>query len=135
MLTKSILSPLHAKPIFLPDLFNLLSIAEFWKPFLSWAFVTLALPLAFAYAVNLPAVSSAGLSTRRHSHSHAGRSFDPITFAVTKALLVFAVFYRACPIIPNDAVSTITSAIGSETLLLNSIIAFVYGLYDAILAH
>ena len=134
MLTKTILHPVHGKPIFLPDLFNLLSLDDFWKPFLSWAFVTLALPLAFAYAVNLPAVSSTGIS-RRHSHAHGGRSFDPITFAVTKTLLVFAVFYRACPLIPSDSVSTITSAIGSEILLLNSIIAFVYGLYDAILAH
>jgi len=75
-----------------------------------------------------------GPPSRRASHSNA-RVFDPITFAVTKTLLVFAVFYRGCPIIPGGAVSTITSAIGSETLLLDSIIAFVYGLYDAILAH
>jgi len=75
-----------------------------------------------------------GPPSRRTSHSNV-RVFDPITFAVTKTLLVFAVFYRGCPIIPRGAVSTITSAIGSETLLLDSIIAFVYGLYDAILAH
>jgi hypothetical protein len=134
MLTKTILRPVHGKPIFLPDLFNLLSLDIFWKPFLSWAFVTLALPLVFAYAVNLPAVSSAGIS-RRHIYAHGGRSFDPITFAVTKSILVFAVFYRACPLIPKESVSTIASAVGSEILLLNSIIAFVYGLYDAILAH
>jgi hypothetical protein len=50
-------------------------------------------------------------------------------------LLVFAVFYRACPIIPDDASSTISSAIGGETLLLTSLVGFVYALYDAILAH
>jgi hypothetical protein len=132
--TKNILHPAYGKPIFLPDLFKILSIEEFWTPFLSWGFVTLALPLAFAYIVNLPYVSSTSGSGRRQTHSHT-RDFDPITFAVTKALLVFAVFYRACPIIPPSAVSTISSAIGGETLFLNSIIAFVYGLYDAILAH
>ena len=52
-----------------------------------------------------------------------------------KALLVFAVFYRACPIIPADAEAAISNAIGGEVLLLNSVVAFVYGLYDAILAH
>ena len=122
---------LQGTPVFLPDLFNLLSIEAFWTPFLSWAFVTLALPLAFAYAVNFPSSPS---GTRRSVHSH-GRSFDPITFAVTKTLLVFAVFYRSCPIIPGDARATISSAIGGETLMLNSLIAFVYGLYDAILAR
>lgn len=118
--------------MFLPDLFKILSIDDFWTPLLSWGWVTLALPLAFAYAVNFPSTTSA--SGRRHTVFH-GRSFDPITFAVTKTLLVFAVFYRSCPIIPSDAVKTINSAIGGETLLLTSIIAFVYGLYDAILSR
>ena len=131
--TKTLLHPVHGEPIFLPDLFKLLSIEDFWLPFLSWAFVTLALPLAFAYAFNLPSVASPSTG-RRHAPAHS-RSFDPITFAVTKALLVFAVFYRACPIIPDNSLATISSAIGGETLFLNSIIAFVYGLYDAILAH
>ena len=130
--TKDILHPVHGATVFLPDLFRLLSIDDFWKPFLSWVFVTLAIPLAFAYAVNL-SVSSPSPSARRQA-LHA-RSFDPITFAVTKALLIFAVFYRSCPIIPSDSTSTISSAVGGETLLLNSAIAFVYGLYDAILAH
>jgi hypothetical protein len=118
--------------VFLPDLFKILSIDDFWKPFLSWGFITIALPLAFAYAVNLPSVSQTG---PRGRHQIRGRSFDPITFAVAKALLVFAVFYRACPIIPADAALTISSAVGGETLLLTSTVAFVYGLYDAILAH
>jgi hypothetical protein len=131
---KTLLHPVHGDPVFLPNLFNILSIEDFWTPFLSWAFVTLLLPLLFSYAFNLAATHHTGPVTRRSSHTHA-RLFDPITFAVTKTLLVFAVFYRACPILPDDAVSTITKAIGSETLLLNSIIAFVYGLYDAILAH
>jgi hypothetical protein len=125
--------PFHGEPVFLPDLFKILSIDEFWKPFLSWGWITLVLPLAFAYAVNFPSSTSAGTS-RRHQVFH-GRSFDPITFAVTKAILVFAVFYRACPIVPADAVKTISAAIGGETLLLTSIIAFIYGLYDAILSH
>jgi hypothetical protein len=125
--------PFNGEPVFLPDLFKILSIDEFWKPFLSWGWVTLALPLAFAYAVNFPSTSTTG-SSRRHQ-VFQGRSFDPITFAVTKTLLVFAVFYRSCPIIPADAVKTINSAIGGETLLLTSIIGFVYGLYDAILSH
>lgn len=125
--------PFNGDPVFLPDLFKILSIDGFWKPFLSWGWITLALPLAFAYAVNFPSGTSAATS-RRHQVFH-GRSFDPITFAVTKTLLVFAVFYRSCPIIPSDAVKTISSAIGGETLLLTSIIAFVYGLYDAILSR
>ena len=131
--TKTLLHPVHGEPIFLPDLFKLLSIEDFWMPFLSWGFVTLAIPLVFAYAFNLPSVASSNTG-RRHAPAHS-RAFDPITFAVTKALLVFAVFYRACPIIPDKSLATIRSAVGGETLMLNSIIAFVYGLYDAILAH
>ena len=126
--------PVYGEPIFLPDLFKLLSIADFWKPFLSWGFLTIALPLAFAYAINLPSAPTSQPIRSRQFQIH-GRSFDPITFAVTKALLVFAVFYRSCPIIPDDAFITISSAIGGEVLLLTSIVAFVYGLYDAILAH
>jgi hypothetical protein len=132
--TKSLLHPVHGKPIFLPDLFKILSIEEFWKPFLSWGFISILLPLAFAYAINLPSTTSAQTSRSRSVQIH-GRSFDPITFAVAKTILVFAVFYRACPLIPDDAALVINSAIGGETLLLTSIVAFVYGLYDAILAH
>jgi len=131
---KTALHPFHGKPLFLPDLFKILSIEEFWKPFLSWGWLTLVLPLAFAYAVNLPSVTHGGHSARRQAQFH-GRKFDPITFSVVKTLLVFAVFYRACPLIWEDASFTISSAIGGEVLLLTSIVGFVYGLYDAILAH
>jgi hypothetical protein len=99
---------------------------------LSWAFLTLGLPLLFAYAINLPYDFSL-YSGRRATYRDRGRPVDVVTFAITKALLVFAVFYRACPIIPFDAKDTIAYAIGAEILLLNSIIAFVYGIYDAII--
>jgi len=131
---KTPLSLVYGKPIFLPDFFKLLSLDEFWAPFLSWGFLTLVLPLSFAYAVNLPSVVSGGHNPRRQAQFH-GRSFDPITFAVTKALLVFAVFYRAVPIIPADSSFVISRAVGGEILLLTASVGFVYGLYDAILAH
>jgi hypothetical protein len=133
MSPKTFMHPVRGEPVYLPDLFKILSIEEFWKPFFSWGFISVLLPLAFAYAINLPSVSSPPSSRSRHT-AH-GRSFDPITYAVVKSLLVFAVFYRGCPLITDDATLTINSAIGGETLLLSSVVAFVYGLYDAILAH
>jgi hypothetical protein len=128
------LRPMYGSPIYLPDFFKLLSLDEFWSPFLSWSFITLVLPLGMAYAINFPSVVSGGHNPRRQAQFH-GRNFDPITFSVTKALLIFAVFYRACPIIPGDSSYTISKAVGGEVMLLTATVGFVYALYDAILAH
>ncbi|KAG0646894.1 hypothetical protein D0Z07_6200 [Hyphodiscus hymeniophilus] len=74
----------HAVKI--PDLFLLLT-SSFWGPATLWAFTTIFAPLFAAYFFNLTS------KPRSRSHtSHFNYTFDPLTFNIAKALLVYLVF-------------------------------------------
>jgi hypothetical protein len=120
----------HAVEI--PDLFLLLT-SSFWAPALLWAFTTFIIPLAAAYFVNL---TSRPKSRSSHA-SHFNYTFDPLTFNIVKALLVFVVFGQDNTLgglVDLENVARINSALygGYKGALVGTGIGALVTLYDAI---
>ncbi|KAF8511744.1 hypothetical protein BDD12DRAFT_120777, partial [Trichophaea hybrida] len=69
----------------LPDLFVILT-AAFWAPFLTWLVTALVLPVGNALLFNLVSASVA--------KDAAEHPVDPLTYAVTRALLTYLVHYK-----------------------------------------
>ncbi|KAJ5908088.1 hypothetical protein N7495_000770 [Penicillium taxi] len=88
LLTTPEVSAIHlpAIPIKVPDVFVLLT-SVFWAPLLVWALTSLILPLLAAYFINISLQATGGL---RPTSSRA--SFDPLSFNIAKALLVYKVY-------------------------------------------
>lgn len=125
-------------PVYLPDLFMLLSSA-FWAPLTLWASTSLFAPLLFAYFFNL---------TLRARHAHAGargqyapqptHKVDPLTFNIVKALASYIVYSNRATFggaLADDTIETIRRAVpgGAEGLLIGSSIGALVSIYDAIL--
>lgn len=115
-----------------PDLFLLLT-ASFWGPALLWAFTSFVLPLFAAYFVNL---TSKPRSRSSHA-SHFNYTFDPLTFNIVKALLVFVVFGQDVTfggLVDLENVARINSALygGWQGVLVGTGIGTLVTLYDAI---
>ena len=120
----------HAVKI--PDLFLLLT-SSFWGPATLWAFTTIFAPLFVAYFVNL--------TNKPKSRSHASNfnySFDPLTFNIVKALLVYLVFGKDVTfggLVDLESVARINSALyGSwPGVLVGTGIGALFTVYEAII--
>ena len=122
--------------VHLPDLFALLS-TNFWYPFLTWTFLTVVAPLAVATSVNFNAVTSSSSSTGAARRTSAGRRFDPVTFAVVKLLINYALIRASwtAPYFSKKVQVLVVSAIGEDMLFAVGLVTLIYGFYDAIVAR
>ncbi|KAJ5176534.1 uncharacterized protein N7482_002411 [Penicillium canariense] len=77
----------------IPDLFQLVTLS-FWAPFTLWLLTNLLLPLVAAYFINLSWQAASGGVRRGRSAASARAQFDPLTFNIVKALLVWKVYVK-----------------------------------------
>ena len=122
-----------------PDLFVLLT-GTFWAPFLLWALTGLVLPLVAAYFINLSwqAATGGSQSTRRTRSASSRASFDPLTFNVAKALLVYKVYadhYTFCGLFSNFAIEKVNVSVPGHWagMLTGTAVGVIGTLYEAIL--
>ncbi|KAJ5100304.1 hypothetical protein N7456_006356 [Penicillium angulare] len=131
------LPALHLKA---PDLFVLLT-PNFWAPFTLWFFSNLLVPLLAAYFFNLSwqAATGGAQPVRRSTRSTPTRpSFDPLSFNIAKAILVYKVYadhYNYAGLYSKYAISKVNYAIPGQWkgLLAGSAIGVIGTLYEAIL--
>lgn len=119
-----------------PDLFVLLT-GAFWAPLTVWLLTGLVLPLVAAYFINLSWHAATGGHRRgRSASSHA--SFDPLTFNIAKALLVYKVYadhYTYCNMFSNLAIAKVNASVPGQWagMLTGTAIGVIGTLYEAIL--
>ncbi|KAJ5495509.1 hypothetical protein N7539_000625 [Penicillium diatomitis] len=82
-----------AIPVKVPDLFRLLT-PGFWGTFTLWLLTNLIVPLVAAYFFNLSWYAATGGGARRGRSSSSISTFDPITFNIAKALMVWKVYVQ-----------------------------------------
>ncbi|KAI5809381.1 hypothetical protein BZA77DRAFT_328771 [Pyronema omphalodes] len=108
-----------------PDLFVLLT-GAFWGPFLTWLATAVILPLINAFLFNL--VSSVKEKEQP--------KVDPLTYAVTRGLVTYAVYYRAFLFfgaLGEESVLTIARGVGRELQLVNAAVGAVAAIWEGIL--
>lgn len=121
----------NAHVIRVPDMFLLLT-ASFWAPALTWFFTAFLIPLAASYFINLTS------KPKGRSHTYFfDYSFDPLTFNIVKALMVFVVFAQGVTFggwIDPEQVARIRSAVygGHNGILVGTGIGALVTLYEAI---
>jgi hypothetical protein len=119
-------------PVKIPDLFLLLT-SSFWGPAMLWAVTTFIIPLSAAYFFNLTS------KPRSRSHaSHFNYTFDPMTFNIVKALLVYLIFGQDVAfggLVDLEYVARINSALygGWPGVLVGTGIGGLVTLYEAII--
>ncbi|KAJ5577712.1 uncharacterized protein N7459_006676 [Penicillium hispanicum] len=130
------LPPLSIK---LPDLFVLLTSA-FWAPLLLWTLTSLVLPLVAAYFINLSwQAATGGSHAGRRTRSASSRaSFDPLTFNIAKALLVYKVYadqYTFYDLLGKTAIEKVDASVPGHWagMLTGTAIGVIGTLYEAIL--
>lgn len=112
----------------LPDLFIVLT-TTFWAPFLTWFVTSLVLPVGNAVLFNFVAVSVSSKEDNEYQ-------VDPLTFAVTKALLAYLVHYKAFTfggVLGEQAVATVGGSVGRELQLIGSAIGIIAAIWEATL--
>lgn len=118
-------------PVNIPDLFLLLT-GSFWNPALLWAFTSFVVPLTVSYFINLTHKPARG----RGHISHFNYEFDPLTFNIAKAVLVYIIFGqdKTFGFIDLESVARINSAIygGYKGVLTGTAIGGLATLYEAI---
>jgi len=125
-----------------PDLFVLLS-ATFWAPFMLWLISGLVLPLVAAYFINLSwqAATGSRRSSTRSGGVNSGRaSFDPLTFNIAKALIVYKVYVERFTFFDLFSIFTIAQVNDAVPghwggMLTGTAIGVIGTLYEAILRH
>lgn len=127
---------LPAISIKVPDLFVLLT-GAFWAPFTLWLLTGLVLPLIAAYFFNLSWQAAAG-GQRRGRSASSQASFDPLTFNIAKALLVYKVYaghYTFFGLFSNFAIEKVNVSVPGQWagMLTGNAIGVVGTLYEAIL--
>lgn len=128
---------LPSLPIKVPDLFILLS-GAFWAPFTLWLLTGLVLPLIAAYFINLSWQAATGGQVRRTRSSSSRASFDPLTFNIAKALLVYAVYadhFTYCDLFSNFSIERVNVSVPGQWagMLTGTAIGVIGTLYEAIL--
>lgn len=122
------LAGLHS--ISLPDVLVFLSVNEYWRPILTWLSFQI-IPLIFGVIFNLRADSV----SKRHRKAHATEyAFDPVTFAISKLLMVYLAFNTSWGSnVAANEVGLVKYIVGSETFYIGTAITLLYSLYEAIL--
>lgn len=121
-----------------PDLFVLLT-GAFWAPLTLWLLTGLVLPLVAAYFINLSWQAATGGQNLRRGRSASSRaSFDPLTFNIAKALLVYKVYADHCTyfdLFSNFAIEKVNTAVPGQWagMLTGTAIGVIGTLYEAIL--
>lgn len=130
---------LPSLPIKVPDLFVLLT-GNFWASFLLWGLTNLVLPLVAAYFINLSwqAATGGAHPVRRTRSTSSRASFDPLTFNIAKALLVYKVYadhYNFCGLVNYYAIEKVNASVPGRWpgMLTGTAIGVIGTLYDAIL--
>ncbi|KKA29025.1 hypothetical protein TD95_004047 [Thielaviopsis punctulata] len=120
-----------AVPIVLPNLKAALTCA-FWGPVLSWLAVSMLAPLVLAFFFNL---SSSSASSKRLRSKYA---FDPLAFAIAKAVLSYVVFAQGATfnVMNPLAIDRINAVVygGWQGMLVGAGIIGLSAFYEAILA-
>lgn len=126
-------------PIYIPNLFHLLE-HSFWAPFTLWALTSLLLPLLVSYFVNLPLRSiNQTHGTRRAAALAATNQFDPLVFAIGKALIGFVVYaqHKTLGVFGNATVRVVNDNVvgGYQGTIAGAAILATISLYEAVLKH
>lgn len=127
-------------PIYVPDLFQLLSLS-FWAPFTLWLLVSTILPATVSYFINLPLkqLPHHNYATRRASiRNDPQKQFDPFVFNLAKGLisyLVLAQHFQFLNLFQHYTVALVNDAIpgGYRTILTSTGLAAVVSMYEAVL--
>ena len=112
----------------LPDLFVVLTSA-FWAPFLTWVLTAVALPVVNGLLFNFVAVSVS-------SNEDSAYQVDPLTFAVTKALLAYLVHYKSFSFggaLGDAGIATVGDSVGRELQIIDSFIGIIAAIWEATL--
>lgn len=122
-----------------PDLFILLS-GSFWAPFTLWLLSGLILPLIAAYFINLSYQAAAGVRRGRSSPASERASFDPLTFNIAKALLVYKVYvdhFGFFDLFSHYTIAKVDTSVpgGWHGMLTGTAIGVIGTLYEAILCR
>lgn len=120
---------LPSLPYALPDPLVLLT-AAFWAPVLTWLATALVLPLANALLFNLVSATVAP------DDGVEQPAVDPVTYAVTRALLTYVVHYKGFSfwgLLGERAVATVAGGVGRELQLVNAGIGGIAAVWEAIL--
>ncbi|KAJ5918660.1 hypothetical protein N7466_010652 [Penicillium verhagenii] len=123
-----------------PDLFVLLT-GAFWAPFTLWFLTNLGLPLVAAYFFNLSwqaATGGAQGPARRTRSTPTLASFDPLSFNIAKALLVYKVYvehFDFADLFSKYAIQKVNFSIPGQYsgMLTGTAIGVIGTLYEAIL--
>jgi hypothetical protein len=110
-----------------PDLFVLLT-AAFWGPFLVWLTTAIVVPMLNAAAFNLVATTVQQKGERYQ--------IDPLTFAVTRALVAYLVHYKGFTfggLLGEQAIKTVSASVGKEVQLIGAGIGGIAALWVGIL--
>lgn len=111
-----------------PDLFVVLT-SSFWAPFLTWFATALALPIVNGLLFNFVAVSVSATE-------EASYQVDPLTFAVTKALIAYLVHYKNFSfggVLGSSAIATVGDSVGRELQIIGSFIGIIAAIWEATL--
>jgi hypothetical protein len=124
-------------PVKVPDLFRLVT-PGFWGPFTLWLLTNLILPLIAAYFFNLSWHAATGGGARRGRSAANTAPFDPLTFNIAKALLVWKVYvenFTFWGLYSTIAVNKVNAAIPGNYygMWTGAAIGVIGSLYDAIL--
>lgn len=107
--------------MYLPDYMQFLELQTFWKPLGTWLVLVYLVPLLIGSAFNM-------------SHKHGRSLFDPVTMAVARCALVWAVFvFGALPnMISTKTLVVLDATVGATLLKADSLILLVFALYDSL---
>lgn len=119
----------EARIVVVPDLFVLLTSA-FWSPFLTWLAMSFVGPMANALLFNMVATN-----IRADEATPAYRA-DPLTFAVTKTLVAWLVYYKQFDfwgMLGNGSIQTVEDSVGKELQLVTAGVGGIAAIWEAIL--
>lgn len=122
---------LGLREITVPDVFAMLQ-PSFWKTTLTWSVFQL-IPLILAAMFNLRADAS-------YKHTSAvskskSVSFDPVTFAVAKLLMIYLSYHTVwgTQVLSLVELAKLGQVVGTETMAIGAGISLLFGLYEAML--
>ncbi|KAJ5149114.1 hypothetical protein N7448_000692 [Penicillium atrosanguineum] len=121
-----------------PDVFVMIT-GEFWASLTLWALTSVVLPLIAAWFINLSWMAATGGQSVRRTRSASTRaSFDPLTFNIAKALLVYKVFvehFNYFDLFSNYTIVKVNAVVPGrwKGMLTGTAIGVIGTLYEAIL--
>lgn len=118
--------------VVLPDLFVLLT-SGFWSPVLTWLATSVVVPAANAAVFNLVATTVGPKTSKVEDDAHP---IDPLSFAVTKALVAYLVHYKGFSfggLLGEQAVGFVGTSVGKELQLVGAGVSGLAAIWEGIL--